>query len=1194
MSTVCHLANESESVAELSWVPIGNKSNRWYGEFNGNNKTISNLYINASEAYSGFFGYAHNRNEGQRGIIKDIIFEKVNITSTADYSGVLAGYAWNTDISGITVNSGSINGTTDVGGIVGYAVATKISNCVNRISIVGSDYYIGGIVGYAGSSSSITNCANYGNVNGGRAVGGIVGYSEGLTLCNVFSSGDVTFSSTANGSGLVVGDVSSTLHISGYVIYNSDANRYYNTTVQEPVALGKVYSSATVTGESNIKGLSSELLNSGWGAWLLNGCQSEGAWGQTINTDNYPVLNGTQIYPKDASMKCTYTNFRGTFTNTSSEAPTVSLTHDTYTHYEYIAATCVEGRKEYYECNGCHKKFSDAAMTVEIDNTVIDRTNTHHNFGDDYVCKNCSAAMPVATLGDADIVVEKTDNYDSQYGYNLFKYIADGTGTLYVKSYGDADTEGAIWTSVGGDVASSAKNDDSSSSETDFSLTFDVTQGETYIIGVRQKSHEAIEGDYVLRLRGSWTETSDRMGIEPFVWTGEGTEASPYKLTSACHLLWFAKLVNNGNTTACARLEADIDMSKVCHAADESKGVEELSWEPISKSSNPWHGSFDGNNKTISKLYINTSAENSGLFGYMLNDYVRCSIKDIIFENVNITSTANYSGVLAGYASKTDISGITVNSGSINGTYYVGGIVGNAAATKISNCVNRISIEGSVNYIGGIVGYAQSSSSITNCANYGDVKGSVNIGGIVGYIVDITLNNVFTLGNVTCGTTNPNCGLVVGYVNEKLTIQGHVLYNSDAKIYFNNAEQTVQAIGKKYTTTTITGESNIVGLNSENLKSGEGAWMLNGQQSTGAWGQTLSGTGKQDYPVLGGLPVYYRDEVYTNTYGILTVGTHTITTSNEPPIWYEFTPEADGNYRFSSKTILGSICVNTEMTINNMQSMSYSPSYELSAKTTYYVYLYYAPGEYDLTIEKLNSTLKTGDNEIIVSTTGKLWYEFTPSEAGSYQFSSTDLEGGYLYVVKNKNATDDSRYIPYAPVYELTADNIYYVAVSYAPGTYALTIKKLDTTLEVGTNEFEVSAPRVWYEFTPTETGSYQFSSTQLTAGNLYVNTTKTESDYTDITTSPTYDLEAATTYYVAVNYAPGSYDLTITRLNNTPTAIETVTAPQIYAVDGRIVCDGEFRIYDLLGRDVTRLNGSLCGVYVVKTADTTQKVIVK
>ena len=849
MSTVCHPANESKSVAELSWVPIGNNSKRWHGEFNGNNKTISNLYINASEEYSGFFGYTHDPKKGQRGIIKDIIFNNVNIKSTAKYSGVLAGYAWNTDISGITVNNGSINGYRQVGGIVGYAEgSTTISNCVNRISIVGSDYAIGGIAGCAGSSSSITNCANYGNVNGGRAVGGIVGQSEGLTLCNVFSSGNVTFSYTANGSGLVVGYVySSTLHISGYVIYNSDAKRYYNTTEQEPVALGKVTSSATVTGESNIKGLSSELLNSGWGAWLLNGCKSEGEWGQTINADDYPVLKGSTIYPKDASMKCTYTDFSGTFTNTSSEASTVSLTHGNYTHYEYIAPTCVEGREKYYECNDCHKKFSNAAMTEEIDNTVIERIYPHHDFGNDYVCKNCSAAMPVATLGDADIVVEKTDNHDSQYGYNLYKYVADGTGTLHVKSYGDADTEGAIWTSVGGDVASSAENDDSSSSETDFSLTFDVTQGKTYIIGVRQKSHKAIEGDYVLRLRGSWTETSDRMGIEPFVWTGEGTEASPYKLTSACHLLWFAKLVNNGNTTACARLEADIDMSKVCHAADESNGVAELSWEPISKSSNPWHGSFDGNNKTISNLYINTSAENSGLFGFILNDYVRCSIKDIIFENVNITSTADYSGVLAGNVKNTNISGITVNSGSINGTTDVGGIVGFANKTNITNCVNRIPIVGSNKNIGGIIGYGGENISVTNCANYGDVKGYYYIGGIVGYLVDITLNNVFTSGNIIYESTSPYCGLVAGHVNEKLTIQGHVLYNSDAKFFHDSAEQTVQTIGEKMPNATITGESNIVGLNSENLKSGEGAWMLNGQQSTGAWGQQLA---TDDYPVL--------------------------------------------------------------------------------------------------------------------------------------------------------------------------------------------------------------------------------------------------------------------------------------------------------------------------------------------------------
>lgn len=49
-----------------------------------------------------------------------------------------------------------------------------------------------------------------------------------------------------------------------------------------------------------------------------------------------------------------------------------------------------------------------------------------------------------------------------------------------------------------------------------------------------------------------------------------------------------------------------------------------------------------------------------------------------------------------------------------------------------------------------------------------------------------------------------------------------------------------------------------------------------------------------------------------------------------------------------------------------------------------------------------------------------------------------------------------------------------------------------------------------------------------------------------------------------------------------------------VYAIDGRIVCAVEFRIYDLLGRDVTRENGSLHGIYVVKSDEMAVKVVVK
>ena len=61
-----------------------------------------------------------------------------------------------------------------------------------------------------------------------------------------------------------------------------------------------------------------------------------------------------------------------------------------------------------------------------------------------------------------------------------------------------------------------------------------------------------------------------------------------------------------------------------------------------------------------------------------------------------------------------------------------------------------------------------------------------------------------------------------------------------------------------------------------------------------------------------------------------------------------------------------------------------------------------------------------------------------------------------------------------------------------------------------------------------------------------------------------------------------------------TPTALAAAEMPAVYATDGRIVCAQEFRVFDLLGRDVTRQNGTLCGVYVVKTADAAQKVVVK
>lgn len=105
---------------------------------------------------------------------------------------------------------------------------------------------------------------------------------------------------------------------------------------------------------------------------------------------------------------------------------------------------------------------------------------------------------------------------------------------------------------------------------------------------------------------------------------GDGSSESPFLITTAEELKWYASYVNGESgdkvvhTTACAQLMNDIDLSTVC---GEGKG----NWTPIAKYgiykyNGEYHfdGVFDGNGHTISNLYINDeNGSNLGLFGYV-------------------------------------------------------------------------------------------------------------------------------------------------------------------------------------------------------------------------------------------------------------------------------------------------------------------------------------------------------------------------------------------------------------------------------------------------------------------------------------------------------------------------------------------------------------------------------------------------
>ena len=94
-----------------------------------------------------------------------------------------------------------------------------------------------------------------------------------------------------------------------------------------------------------------------------------------------------------------------------------------------------------------------------------------------------------------------------------------------------------------------------------------------------------------------------------------------YEISNQGQLYWFANQVNTVNSSINAKLTADITInSGVLNEKGElHTGANFTPWTLIGTNTNPFTGTFDGNNKTISGLYINVTADYVGLFGCVGN-----------------------------------------------------------------------------------------------------------------------------------------------------------------------------------------------------------------------------------------------------------------------------------------------------------------------------------------------------------------------------------------------------------------------------------------------------------------------------------------------------------------------------------------------------------------------------------------------
>ena len=270
-----------------------------------------------------------------------------------------------------------------------------------------------------------------------------------------------------------------------------------------------------------------------------------------------------------------------------------------------------------------------------------------------------------------------------------------------------------------------------------------------------------------------------------------------YQIYNEGELRWFAEAVNNGNTSSNAHLMNDITInSKVLN--DDGSLISDpsslKSWTPIGTDADGMRftGTFDGQNHTISGLYIDGTANYVGLFG-------------CIGKNSLATGT---------------VKNVTLADSYVRGNEFVGGICGWNKGGTLQDCHNTGTVSGTTN-VGGVCG-KNDSGTVDGCYNSGTVSAGFYVGGVCGLINNgSTLKNSYNTSKVSC--TNDHVGGVCGW-NDASTVQG--CYNTGTVsggesvggvCGENSGSGTVQEC---YNTVTVSGTRNVGGVCGMNSRRG--------------------------------------------------------------------------------------------------------------------------------------------------------------------------------------------------------------------------------------------------------------------------------------------------------------------------------------------------------------------------------------
>ena len=242
----------------------------------------------------------------------------------------------------------------------------------------------------------------------------------------------------------------------------------------------------------------------------------------------------------------------------------------------------------------------------------------------------------------------------------------------------------------------------------------------------------------------------------PEVWEGLGSRNNPHRITTVAELMSIRDAVNTGGNSFFERyisLESNLDLGGT-------------NWEPIGlAATNPFSGTFLGNNYEIRGLHINRAVANNGFFGFVSN----ARIQDIIIIKPNIPRTAGNSvGAVVGHGANSHFYNLHVIGGFIgNQGANTGSIVGSVAGQSTIDYTSSSATISPQGVIGGIVGRADSANygvSITRSFYTGYIEQSTsNVawrGGILGWGQSVLLDQVWS--NATINHWSTRTGGLVG------------------------------------------------------------------------------------------------------------------------------------------------------------------------------------------------------------------------------------------------------------------------------------------------------------------------------------------------------------------------------------------------------------------------------------------------